>query len=36
LFEAETIPWNELAFRSTSEALREYLAAPATFRGKRR
>ncbi|HEY7055532.1 MAG TPA: NUDIX hydrolase [Vicinamibacterales bacterium] len=36
LFEAGTIPWNELAFRSTSEALRDYLAAPATFRGKRR
>jgi ADP-ribose pyrophosphatase YjhB (NUDIX family) len=36
LFEADTIPWNELAFRSTSEALHDYLAAPATFRGKRR
>jgi ADP-ribose pyrophosphatase YjhB (NUDIX family) len=26
LFEADNIPWNELAFRSTSEALRDYLA----------
>jgi 8-oxo-dGTP diphosphatase len=26
LFEADTIPWNELAFRSTHEALRDYLA----------
>jgi ADP-ribose pyrophosphatase YjhB (NUDIX family) len=26
LFEADTIPWNELAFRSTREALRDYLA----------
>ena len=25
LFEADTIPWNELAFRSTTEALRDYL-----------
>ena len=25
LFEADKIPWNELAFRSTSEALRDYL-----------
>ena len=25
-FEAETIPWDELAFRSTREALRDYLA----------
>jgi ADP-ribose pyrophosphatase YjhB (NUDIX family) len=25
-FEAETIPWESLAFRSTSEALRDYLA----------
>ena len=25
LFEADTIPWNELAFRSTPEALRDYL-----------
>jgi len=26
LFEPETIPWDELAFRSTQEALREFLA----------
>jgi 8-oxo-dGTP diphosphatase len=25
LFDADTIPWNELAFRSTTEALRDYL-----------
>jgi 8-oxo-dGTP diphosphatase len=25
LFDADKIPWNELAFRSTSEALRDYL-----------
>ncbi len=25
LFEPDTIPWDELAFRSTSEALRDYL-----------
>ena len=25
LFHADKIPWDELAFRSTSEALRDYL-----------
>lgn len=28
LFEPEAIPWNELAFRSTQEALREFLGGP--------
>ena len=28
LFEPDTIPWNELAFRSTQEALREFLTRP--------
>ena len=28
LFEPAAIPWDRLAFRSTSEALREYLGAP--------
>jgi hypothetical protein len=26
LFPPDTIPWDELAFRSTTDALREYLA----------
>ena len=28
-FDADTIPWNELAFRSTHEALREFFGRPA-------
>lgn len=31
-FAPEDIPWDELAFRSTREALREYLEAPGTGR----
>jgi 8-oxo-dGTP diphosphatase len=27
-FDLDAIPWDELAFRSTHEALRDYLAAP--------
>ena len=27
-FEPEAIPWDELAFRSTQEALREFLGGP--------
>jgi 8-oxo-dGTP diphosphatase len=34
-FAPEEIPWDDLAFRSTHEALREYLANPAKSRGPR-
>jgi 8-oxo-dGTP diphosphatase len=30
LFTAADLPWNELAFRSTREALRDYLASPGS------
>jgi ADP-ribose pyrophosphatase YjhB (NUDIX family) len=32
-FTADTIPWDALAFRSTQEALREFLAAPGRLPG---
>jgi ADP-ribose pyrophosphatase YjhB (NUDIX family) len=33
-FAPDTIPWDELAFRSTTEALREFLAAPRLGSGQ--
>ena len=33
-FTADTIPWSELAFRSTREALRDYFDRPATLKSR--